>query len=387
MADGSRSLLRQFLPEITIFGLALFLRVGYWLYAGTQFGGDWDGYSEACSIWATDPLGILTAHKGVLYAGFTFPFCQVLALPGTTVETWVLIQITLSALACVIVYRTGRILVDDTAGLVAGFGLAILWDTFLWTRTLYSTAMFTFAMVCCLWAFAHYQESGSWTTKLALFAAFGFLSITHPLGPPIVLGWLVYDVHPQFAAASRRLFEHRVVPAVASLSSVVLGVYAADRYWLPDRWYRGEVVYNDPTYSIPVQEAPTFIEFLVTNHVYAMAIPVARVLLFFVPFFPRNSLARIGLNLATYTPLLLAGSYGAYRVWDERRDLFRYLVTPAIVLLAITAVYTVSWDLRYRAVLGPSMVLLTGYVVSESVQLASMWRQVHTAVERISGYR
>ena len=357
----------SYIAEIAIFLLALLLRLGYWRYAGTQFGGDWSGYSEACTVWATDPLGILTAHKGILYAGFTLPFCQVLSLPATTVNTWVAIQIILSALACIVVYRTGRLLVDDTAGLVAGFGLAILWDTWLWTRTLYSTAMFTVAMVCCLWAFAHYQRSGSWPAKTALFAAFGFLSVTHPLGPPIVLGWVVYDVRPQFAAASRRIFTHRSIPAMASLSSLALGLYAANRYWLPDRWYRGEVVYNDPTYSIPVQEAPTFVEFLVTNHVYALAIPVARALLFFVPFFPRNSLARIGLNLVTYTPLLLIAGYGAYRVWHERRDLFRYLVTPAVVLLAITAVYTVSWDLRYRAVLGPCVVLLAGYIISENV--------------------
>ena len=84
-----RSRADRYFPEIPIFLLALCLRLGYWWYAGTQFGGDWSGYSEACTVWATDPLGILTAHKGILYAGFTFPFCQVLALPATTVKTWV----------------------------------------------------------------------------------------------------------------------------------------------------------------------------------------------------------------------------------------------------------------------------------------------------------
>ncbi|WP_277542502.1 hypothetical protein [Haloarcula laminariae] len=75
-------------------------------------------------------------------------------------------------------------------------------------------------------------------------------------------------------------------------------------------------------------------------------------------------MARSILNLATYTPMLLVAGYGAYRVWHERRELFRYLVTPALALVGITAVYTVSWDLRYRSVLGPCTVLLVGYVVS-----------------------
>ena len=382
MGLGMRSLLRRYSAELAIFAVAITLRLAYWNYAGTQFGGDWGSYAEACSVWATNPLGILTARKGILYAGFTFPFCQITALPGLSPSDWVPIQIALSAVACLVVYRTGRRLIDETGGLVAGFGLALLWDTWLWTRTLYSTAMFTFAMVCCLWAFARYHHSGSRADKTLLFVSFAFLSVTHPLGPPIVLGWVVYDVRPQLAAASRRIFTRRVVPASAALTAVPLALYAADRYWLPARWFQGEVVFNDPTYAIPVEQTGSVVDFLLTNHLYALAVPVARVLLFFVPFFPRNSLARIALNLATYTPLLLVAGYGAYRVWHERRDLFRYLVTPAVVLLAVTAVYTVSWDLRYRAVLGPSIVLLTGYVVSESDAVEAVTGRYRSVRER-----
>jgi 4-amino-4-deoxy-L-arabinose transferase-like glycosyltransferase len=260
------------------------LRIGYWVYRRTIRGGDWGGYSEACTVWATDPVGILSAHKGIFYAGFSFPFCQVLTLPGLTVDSWVMMQILLSSVACVIVYRTGRLLMNRTAGVVAGFGLVVLWDTWLWTTLLYSTAMMTFAMVCCLWAFARYHHSGSWRAKLLLLLSFGFLFVSHPMGPPIVLGWILYDIKPEFAAASRRILKHRIIPAVAGLSSCALLAYAAYRYWLPSRWYQGEVIYNDPTYAIPVEEAPTLVGFLITNHIYAIAIPIARVLFYLFHF-------------------------------------------------------------------------------------------------------
>lgn len=155
------------------------LRIGYWVYRGTIRGGDWGGYSEACTVWATDPVGILSAHKGIFYAGFSFPFCQVLTLPGLTVDSWVMIQIVLSSVACVIVYLTGRLLMNRTAGVVAGFGLVVLWDTWRWTTLLYSTAMMTFAMACCLWAFARYHHSGSSRAKL-LYSASDFCSFRIP---------------------------------------------------------------------------------------------------------------------------------------------------------------------------------------------------------------
>ncbi|WP_277542505.1 hypothetical protein [Haloarcula laminariae] len=87
MAAGLKSVLRRYAPEGGIFLLALVLRVGYWLYSGTKTGGDWSGYAQACTLWATDPLSIVTAHKGIFYAGFSFPFCQVISVPGATLDT------------------------------------------------------------------------------------------------------------------------------------------------------------------------------------------------------------------------------------------------------------------------------------------------------------
>lgn len=375
------TILRRYSKELTIFVSGLLLRAGYWLYSGTFRGGDWGSYSEACTLWANDPLGIITAHKGILYSGFTFPFCHVLSLPGTTADTWVMIQIVLSAAACVIIYRTGRLLIDETAGFIAGFGLVVLWDTWLWTTVLYSTAMLTFAMVITLWAFAHYHRSGSIYAKFGLFTAFALVSISHPFGPPIVIGWIIYEIWPNFAPYGRRIFNHRIIPLMIGLSSFGLLSYAIERYWFPTRWYRGEVVYDDPTYSIPVEEASSFLDFVIVNHVYALAIPVARSLLFFVPFFPRHSFSHILLNLVTYTPILFVSIYGAYRAWFDRRDLFRYLVTPGIMMVGVTAIYTVSWDLRYRAVLGPSMVLLVGYVFSEHISMGEISDQLKTVIE------
>jgi len=383
MLQNIQSLSRDYFTEISIFLLAILLRVGYWLYKGSWRGGDGDAYEQACTIWANDPVGIITAHKGILYSGFTFPFCQVLSIPGATINTWVMIQITLSAFSCVVIYRTGKHLIDETAGVIAGFGLAILWDTWLWTTLTYSTAMLTFAMVCCLWAFSRYHHSGSRRSKIALFSALGFLGITHPMGLPIVAGWILYEINPGFATDSRPIFNSRLIPVGAGLLSAGLFAYAIERYGLLSRISTGMVIYNDPTYALPIQEAPTFVDFIVTNHIYILAVPVARVLMFFAPFLPRNSTARIVLNLVTYTPILIIASYGAYKSWNDRRDLFRYLVVPAIMLLMVTAVYIVSWDLRYRAVLGPSMVLLTGYVVSDHLTTTTPRDYVDTLLKRL----
>jgi len=354
---------RDYWKEILIFISALTLRVSYWAYKGTWAGGDAGAYRRACAIWAENPLGIVTAHKGIFYSGFTFPYCHVLSIPGATADWWVLIQITLSALGCVIVYRTGRRLMNETAGLFAAGGLVILYDTFLWTTLLYSTAMLTFAMICSLWAFSWYQDSGSLRAQAALLASFAFICVSHPFGAPIVLGWVLSDIMP--LGSSRQIFSHRVIPTGVAVSSVGMLLYALDRYYLPARFYSGAVVYDG--YAIPVQQASSFFEFIITNHIYAAAIPIARMTFFFAPFFPRNSTARIMVNLSTYTPILIIAIYGAYRTWTHRRDLFRYLVLPGIMSLALTAVYIVSWDLRYRAVLGPPMVLLMGYAVAEYI--------------------
>jgi hypothetical protein len=222
--------------------------------------------------------------------------------------------------------------------------------------------MLTLAMACTLWAFARYDAYGTGRSKTVLAICLCFLAVTHPLGGPIVFGWVISETIPPLSTAGRRLFDSRLVPRLALVSPLALLPHAIQRRNLLSRWYIGEVVANDPTYAIPVEETSSLAEFLVSNHVLVVAIPIARVTLFFVPWFPRNSLARIAVNTATYLPILLVACYGAYLAWDDRPDLVRYLVTPAVVMLGVTALLFVSWDLRYRAVLGPPMAMLVGYV-------------------------
>jgi len=358
--------IRRYVPAMTIFVLAFILRFGYWAYKGTSPGGDFSGYLAACEVWATNPLGIITAHKGIFYAGFTGPFCAVQALPGATVNMWVAIQITLSAVACLLVYDAGTRLINRRAGIVAGLTLTILWDTFLWTTLLISTATFTFAMALSLWGIAWYRDSPTRRRLVGVFAAFALLATAHPFGPPIIVGWIVWEATDRIDV-DLRLFDHRTLPAVVGSLSILLLPYAATRYGILPRLYKGQVIANDPTYRIPVEAGSSLTEFLLTNHILVLAIPAARVGLFFVPFLPRNSIARIVLNLATFTPTLLVACYGTYLAWGDRPDLVRYLVTPAVVMLAITAMLFVSWDLRYRAVLGPPMALLVGYAASQTM--------------------
>jgi len=311
----------------------------------------------------TIPSGFVTAHKNIFYSGFTGPFCTFLSLPGTTPETWVPVQITLSALACVLVYRAGVLLVDRTTGVVSGFGLAVLWDSWLWTTVLYSTAIFSFAMACCLYAWARFAESPSRRTRLGVGVASVFLALSHPWGAPLVVGWVVSETTPRLASIGPRLFDGSLLPRLVSVASLALVPYGATRHDLPKHWLRGEIVANDPTYMLGVEPASSVYGFVTANPVQTLLLPVLRVALFFVPFFPRNSTPRIFLNSVTYPPLLLLAFYGAYRAARERVDLFRYAATPGVVMLGITAMMFVSWDLRYRTVLGPCIAVLAGYSV------------------------
>jgi len=128
------------------------LQTGLLAYRGTALGNDTNGYTRVCSTWFTDHIAALFAHKGIPYSGFTLPLCSVLSIPGATFDPWIALQIIISALGCVLIYRIGTELIDYRAGLLAGVALAVLWDTFLWDVYVLSDSLFTFGMIIVLWA-------------------------------------------------------------------------------------------------------------------------------------------------------------------------------------------------------------------------------------------
>lgn len=369
--------LSRYRTELFLFLVAVLARGSYWAVNGTFPGGDWNAYRAACELWWTDPVAILTARKGVVYSGFTLPFCSVYGLPFTTVDTWVVLQIAISALGVVLIYRAGTILMNRTAGIVAGLALAVLWDTFQWTVVLYSDAMFTFAMAFCLWAFARYHQFGTTRSKVLLIFGFGFLTVSRPFGFPIVVGWILYEMWPSSRFVDVRIFARKWIPIGSAAMAVAAIPWVIDRYHLVNTWSEGAVVINDPTYAyqLPSPNEGSMLGLVIANHIHVLVLAAYKVVMFFAPFLTRHSMIHIVANVVTYIPIVGLGLVGAVLVWRNRPDIFRYAVTPILVTLLITAVTFVSWDFRYRAPLGPAFALLAAYAV---VSLWEKWRNDET---------
>lgn len=364
---------------VLLFVFAVLVRLGNWFVMGTALGGDWKAYQQACHLWWSNPIGILTAKKGVVYAGFTFPFCSITELPFTTVDTWVVIQILVSGLSVVLVYLTGASLMNRSAGTIAGIMLALLWDTFQWTTVLYSDAMFTFTIALALWVFTRYRQSGSRRVKIALLLSFGFVIITRPYGFPIVLGWIAYDIFPASRYVERPVFDTRLVGLTGIALTVLAVPFIVERYELFERWARGWTIINDQTYvyNLPVTQDTSLVGFLVGNHVHLVVLAIIKLVFFFLPFLPRHSTMHILINAVTFVPVYLLGMAGLYLAWRNEKELFRYLATPILVTLAITAITFVSWDFRYRAPLGPPIALLAGYSATQlSSRLPDRYRSL-----------
>jgi hypothetical protein len=314
----------------------------------------------------TDPLSAAFAHKGILYSGFTVPLCGILSISGATFDTWVGIQMFLSALGCVLICVIGTKLVDFRAGVTAGFALALLWDTFQWDVYVLSDSLFVFGIVLVLGSLTWHHHNRTALSRLAVFVTMGYLMLSRPHGFPLVAGWVLYDLFPQGDKRRLDLFKTRIVPLLSSIGVVAAIPYAISRYELVDIMQVGWIVINDPNYIYPFisESGDGGLWFVLTNihHIFVMA--VLKTVLFFAPLLPRQSTTHIVINLLTYLPILLIGFIGLLNAWREDYHLFRMWATPVLVLVAITAVTFVSWDFRYRAPLGPVFALGFGYALS-----------------------
>ncbi|MDS0282270.1 glycosyltransferase family 39 protein [Haloarcula onubensis] len=374
---------RYWFGPLLIFAVGLTARTAYWLYKGTSLGRDTSVYTDVCSLWVADPASALVAKKGVLYSGFTLPLCGFLSIPGMTYDHWVGFQILLSALSCVVVYQIGSKLVDDRTGLVAGLALALLWDTFNWDVYVLSDSLFTAGMVFVLWALMWHHHTRGWQSRAAVLAGMGYLLLSRPHGFPLVAGWLLYDV---FQSDRKRLgiFASRAVPIGIGVSTLASLPYVVQRYELLTKWSRGDIIVSDATYVYPFITGSTDqpVQFVLTNVHHLLVMGILKAVFFFTPLLLRHSAIHMAINLTTYLPVILIGFFGLYRAYCDDFYLFRMWATPVLVLTLITAVTFVSWDLRYRAPLGPVFALAFGYAVSDvadrqSVRSVrqSLWRQ------------
>lgn len=367
-----------------VFVLALVPRLGFLLYRGPRFGGDTAGYLRTCSLYATQPLEALQSLFGILYAGFTIPFCGVWALTGRTAIAWVAIQITLSALGCVLLYDIGRRLFGTAAGLVSASFAIVLLQAFRYDVLLLSDSLFVFLVTLSIWAIGTYQLEPTRTRRIFAWLCVLYMAFTRPFGLPILIGWLVYDVvtvtrdHRIGLVPDSRLVSG-IVAAVAVVTTLVLGwsriVGESVGKSLPGHIFAGAYPF---TYPFALREGQTFLHFLLLNVHHVLALGVLRVGVFLSPYTPQASTVYNVLNAVTFGPLVICGLLGAKRLVDDRSAFAPLVVLPVVMVLLVVALTYISYGGRFRAYVVPPLALAAGYYLA-SVGLPAT---VRSAIDR-----
>lgn len=352
-----------------IFFLALAARLAYWFAAGTRVVGDAKGALRFCEMMS---IGELVAYKHTLvYSGFQLPYCGFLSATGGFVDGWVMLQIGLSALSCVLLYETGRILIDRPAGLVAGLSFALVWEVFHWVVRPMSEPVFTIVAVVVLWRLALYESNPSKRNRAIAAGTLLYLAITRPNGLPIVAGYLLWDTLYKSDESRLGVFPRRSINVALIGLLGVLAIYRLldDGALLPiQRWSRGLVVTGHVYYDYTPVATESPLSFLLYNLHHVLIISVLRVAWFFSPILPGWSTPHVALSMITLFPLTLGGLVGSYKVFRKDKVLFRMWVTP-IVMIVLTAL--LLWVAGSRNFLGPAVAcfsLLTGYLVPKEIR-------------------
>lgn len=374
------------LAAVAVFLTALAFRLLYFaravqVWGGARIAGDTASYRYSCKLLAADPVGVLSTTKGLLYFGFTVPFCTVESISGGSGVVWVAVQIVLSSATAVLVYGIGRRLVDTTAGLVAGLGLALLFDVVRYTVFVLSETTFVFVLVLSMWAIVRHRDEPTVTSRAVVLGSLGWLAVTRPFGMPIVLGWLLLELLP--AESDYRL---GLIPRhLAIVGAIVLPVTILTLSSAPSKFpqieqgfrggwilFKGEPEFLLSSYPYTLRPAAGGVEFLLVNIDHVLVMIVLRVGVFFLPLVDVfSSPVWNVVNTVVLGPLLVGSLVGVGRAWRRRDALpLQLLVPPIVVVTGIVAVTYISQGWRFRAPLGPVFALLTGYAVATDGRLA-----------------
>ncbi|WP_459192783.1 glycosyltransferase family 39 protein [Halosimplex sp. J119] len=350
-----------------IFLIALALRARVWTNIGTLVVRDATRYLTWCNEFS---LGTLFGTRALVYSGYWLPYCGWLRATGEYVHGWVGVQIALSALACVLVYATGRHLVGRTAGVVAGGALAVQWEVYRWAARPQSEFMMTFALALALWRLAHYHTTPTTRNRLLALGTLGFAALVRPNGLPIVAAYFLYDLLPSTS-------DHRLnlgFPAKVNFA-LVGALVAGIAYRLQFGWAKGSMLYHwregiivtpeRVVYGYEPAAASGVLDFFVSNAEHVVAIALMRGAWFFSPVMPGWSDSHALKALVTLGPLLILAALGIRAaVTRERWDLLALWGTPlAAVVVTAMGIWVAGW----RNFLGPAAVvyaLFAGYYVS-----------------------
>lgn len=351
---------------VSVFGLALVVRAAYWYMAGTRVSPDGYAYLSMCGPFWHEPLGWFSGAIEVEYLGFQAPLCVFLALPGTTIDHWVLVQILMTSLAATLLFDAARRRYGVVAGYVAGLSMAVLWETAQWDVYILSESTFLFVLSLTIWGIVkHAEEPASGHARALLAGTLIWLAFTRPVGMPIAVAILAWDLLPA-TSAWRLALVARPWQAVLVVSAAVIlvatdssrGDWAASA--VGDVYRQGLLVHDDPTFrfAYTAHEAESFSGFVLANMGPVAVMGVLKSLLFFLPWVGRFSLLHNAVNTVTLVPVFLLAGTGAIRSMRAHSPDLRWWLTPIVVIVGIAALTFIDYDWRYRAPLTPFLGML-----------------------------
>ncbi|WEL16677.1 SAM-dependent methyltransferase [Halorhabdus sp. SVX81] len=377
--------MRAFFTALTISAAALGVRLFYFFRRGVVTPPDSSGYLQQCAASINSPFVLLSGDKGLEYAGFLVPFCGLANVTGTPLA-WVAIQLLLGSLTAGILYLTGRRLFSARAGVVAGGLWVLMWDAFRWDVALLSDSVFVFIVALTMYAFAYYQDEGSTFSRVAVLLGLGYMSITRPFGPPILIGWLAWDLLGDNDRRRTGLLPNRFALIGGTVAiSVVLILFTTRTAWITDHvfdvyrngwiFWKGRNAELIGSYTYDVTEATGFFSFVISNihHLFVMG-AIKVVMLFYPgPLYVQNSPGWFAIHLVSLLPTILLGWLGVVKLLWDRHRAQSVVLTPIVVVTGIVAVTFIDAGWRYRAPLLPAMCLAAGYAFIRSNALMQLW--------------
>ena len=375
---------------LAVFFVALMIRFAYLariLQGSLRTPPDTESYIEACHVLFTDPTALIGIRKGITYLGFTVPFCGVRALSGGSNVSWAVVQVVLSAATAVLIYYIAVRVINVAAGIIAGFGFAMLFETFRFVVFMLSETVFILALVLSMWALIYHRERHTNMSAALVIASFIWLITTRPFGLPIVAGWLFFDLFPDNSEFRIGILPRPVaiagvigLPIVVQLITNVFRKLNQLSISFQEGWiyYRGHWDSPLSLYEYTPRASNSIIEFFVLNIDHVTQIMLLRLLVFYIPLVPRLSREAIvytAFNAIVLVPLLVCMFLGLIRSVRQHSVVFSLFGTPVLVVTGITMLMFVSSSWRYRAPLAPSFALLTGYFLTTNPQVVDVYRK------------
>jgi 4-amino-4-deoxy-L-arabinose transferase-like glycosyltransferase len=175
--------------------LVLILRLGYFFIA-TSFpeGGaiiDSRGYLEIASTLRQVGWSGLDASSLHWTPGYPVFLLLAEGATGTTLIGAELIQLILTAAACLVLWQIGVRLGDPRAGMAGAWLYALGPNTALWSLTIMSETLFAFLVVIALYAWIRTQTGGGLMWDVATGAILGLAALVRPIGLLLIPIWAI----------------------------------------------------------------------------------------------------------------------------------------------------------------------------------------------------